>query len=256
MPIAYEQMYDTASISVPSNFLPIHPWDFGELKIRDEKLTGFPRTSAEIKTHLRDYYAMITHMDSQIGRIIEQLKASGAYENTIIVFSGDNGLAVGQHGLMGKQNLYEHSIGVPFVISGPGIPENERREALNYLFDVFPTLCELVAIESPETVQGRSFATSIKDEHKTHRESMTYGYKEFMRAYRKENFKLIEYFVKGERHSQFFNLAQDPYEKQSLVAQEEYSSKYLEMKNAMVQEMKELKDTSLIYKQLFKETSE
>ncbi|RIJ46453.1 hypothetical protein D1614_18755 [Maribellus luteus] len=254
MPKEYKQMYDTSTISIPPNFLPIHPWDFGELKIRDEMLAGFPRTKAEIKTNLRDYYAMITHMDAQIGRIIAQLKASGEYENTIIIFSADNGLAVGQHGLMGKQNLYEHSIGVPFVISGPGIPENEKREALNYLFDVFPTLCELVDIESPETVQGRSFAASINDENKTHRESMTYGYKEFMRAYRKENLKLIEYLVKGERHSQFFNLDQDPYEKNNLVAQEEYSLKYLEMKEVMVQEMKALKDTSQIYKQLLKET--
>jgi len=256
MPKEYEQLYDTAFISIPPNFLPVHPWDFGELKIRDEVLAGFPRTKSEVKTHLRDYYAMITHMDAQIGRIIAELKKSGEFENTIIVFSADNGLAVGQHGLFGKQNLYEHSIGVPFVIAGPGIPKNERREDFCYLFDVFPTLCNLVNIESPETVQGKSFATSLKDVNETHRESLTFGYKEYMRAYRTEEFKLIEYFVKGERNSQFFNLKQDPYENLNLFDQEEYSSKYLEMKKEMIQKMKVLNDTSKMYNQLINEISE
>jgi arylsulfatase A-like enzyme len=153
MPKEFEQMYDTTSIPIPPNFLPLHPWDFGEFYIRDEKIAGFPRTKPEVKTNLRDYYAMITHMDVQIGRIIQALKESGEYENTIIVFTSDNGLAIGQHGLFGKQNLYEHSISVPFVISGPGMPENEKRAAFLYLYDIFPTLCELVNIKSPKTVQ-------------------------------------------------------------------------------------------------------
>jgi len=106
MPEEYLDMYDTAAIDIPANYLPQHPFDFGEYKIRDEMLAGFPRTKSEIKIHIRDYYAMITHMDSQIGRIIQALKESGEYENTIIVFSADNGLALGQHGLMGKQNIY------------------------------------------------------------------------------------------------------------------------------------------------------
>jgi arylsulfatase A-like enzyme len=253
MPKAYEQMYDTSSISIPPNFLPKHTWDFGEFTIRDEMLAGFPRTKPEVKSHLRDYYAMITHMDAQIGRIIMALIESGEYENTIIVFAGDNGLAIGQHGLMGKQNLYEHSIGVPFIISGPGIPKNEKREALLYLYDVFPTLCELVNIESPNTVQGQSFTTSLKNANKSARESMIYGYKEFMRAYRKGNFKLIEYFVKGERNSQFFNLKQDPHEINNLFDQKEYSSNYLETKKEMIQEMKILSDTNQIYTQFLKE---
>lgn len=250
MPEKYEKLYDTASIAIPLNFLPEHPWDFGEFKIRDEVLAGFPRTKPEIKTHLRDYYAMITHLDSQIGRIIKSLKESGAYENTIIVFSADNGLAVGQHGLMGKQNLYEHSVGVPLVISGPGIPENERRKTLCYLYDLFPTLCEMAGLDAPETVQGRSFLESVKEDEKTHRKSLTYGYKEFMRAYRRDDFKLIEYFVNGVRHSQFFDLEQDPFEMNNLLDRPEDSVKYLEMKRALIQEMQMMNDTNQMYKAL------
>lgn len=255
MPKEYEQMYDTTSVATPKNFLPQHPWDFGEFYVRDEKLAGYPRTKPEIKTHLRDYYAMITHMDAQIGRIISQLKASGEYENTIIVFTSDNGVALGQHGLIGKQNLYEHSIGVPLVISGPGIPENEKRAAFSYLFDIFPTLCELVHIQSPKTVQGKSFAPSIKNTKNKHRESLTFGYKEYMRAYRKEQLKLIEYFVNGERHSQLFNVQQDPFEMNNLLDDKKNASKHLEMKTKMIQEMKTLNDTGDIYNQLLKEIS-
>lgn len=74
-------------------------------------------------------YAIIFHMDEQIGRIIDKLESEGKLENTIFVFMADHGLAVGQHGLMGKQNIYDHSLRVPFIISGPGIPANETREA-------------------------------------------------------------------------------------------------------------------------------
>ncbi len=250
MPEEYVHMYDSVPITLPSNFLPQHPFDFGEFKIRDEVLAGFPRTKSEVKTHLRDYYAMITHMDEQIGRIIQALKESGEYENTIIVFSGDNGLAVGQHGLMGKQNVYEHSIGVPLIISGPGIPENERRNAFCYLFDIFPTLCELTEMEIPETVQGKSFSQAIDDNSEIHREKMIYGYKEYQRAFRKGDFKLIEYLVNKERNTQLFNLKNDPLEMNNLIEKDGYSDKYIEMKEEMLNNMKVLNDTSRIYKGL------
>lgn len=255
MPEEYINLYDTASLTLPPNYLPQHPFDFGEFKIRDEVLAGFPRTKSEIKIHLRDYYAMITHMDEQIGRIIQALKESGEYENTIIVYSADNGLAVGQHGLMGKQNVYEHSIGVPLIISGPGIPENERRDAFCYLFDVFPTLCELTEVEAPETVQGKSFARAIVDNETKHRETMIYGYKEFQRAYRKDDFKLIEYFVNGDRNTQLFNLEEDPYEMNNLIENKEYSDKYFKMKNGMIENMKALNDTAQIYYELKNESN-
>lgn len=255
MPKEYEQMYDTTAIAMPPNFLPLHPWDFGDFYVRDEKLAPHPRTESDVKTHTRDYYAMITHMDAQIGRILEQLKASGAYENTIIIFTSDNGAAIGQHGLFGKQNLYEHSIGVPLVISGPGIPKNEKREAFTYLYDIFPTLCELTGLESPNTIQGKSFATSLKNVNYKTRKSMTFGYKENIRAYRNEQFKLIEYFVNGERNSQLFNLEKDPFEIINLLDDKKNTSKYLEMKTKMLQEMKSQEDTNQIYNQLFKETT-
>src|SRR5690606_15051441 len=108
-------MYDTSHISLPANFLFKHPFDNGELDVRDELLAKVPRDTREIKTNIRAYYAMITHLDTQIAKILAVLRKKGLSDNTIIVYSADNGLALGQHGLMGKQNLYEHSIKVPLL---------------------------------------------------------------------------------------------------------------------------------------------
>jgi arylsulfatase A-like enzyme len=120
MPKRYLDMYDVEAVTLPENFMPAHPFDNGDLEIRDELLAGFPRTPAEIQRHNAEYYAMISHLDAQIGRILDALSRRGVLEDTIIVLAGDNGLAIGRHGLMGKQNMYDHSLHVPLLISGPG----------------------------------------------------------------------------------------------------------------------------------------
>ncbi len=123
-------------MTLPESFLPGHPFDNGMLKIRDEKLAPFPRTEKVVRKHLADYYAAITHTDAQIGRILDALEKSGKRDNTLIVFSSDNGLAMGSHGLMGKQNVYDHSVHVPLIVAGPGIPKGETRSALCYIYDL------------------------------------------------------------------------------------------------------------------------
>ena len=106
---------------------------------------------------------MITHADAQIGRVLEVLAETGRAENTIIVFAGDNGLALGQHGLMGKQSLYDHSVRVPLSFAGPGIPRGVRSEAYCYLLDIYPTLCDLIGLPAPETVEGTSLVPAMRD---------------------------------------------------------------------------------------------
>ncbi len=213
MPPKYLAMYDTANISTPKNFLSVHPFDNGELTIRDEKLAAFPRNPKEIKCHIRDYYAMITHLDDQVGEIIQSLKDKGLYENTIIIYTGDNGLALGQHGLMGKQNVYEHSVKVPLVIAGKNIEKGKINSNFVYLFDIFPTLCNLTGTPIPATVQGRPFmGRNVKP-----RTTMFYAYRNFQRAVRKGDWKLIEYFVNGVQTEQLFNLKSDPFEIQNLL---------------------------------------
>ena len=245
MPQEYLDMYDTTALSLPPNFMPEHPFANGEINVRDEWLAGYPRTGAEIKANIAAYYAMITHLDVQIGRVLKALEEKGILENTIIVFSGDNGLAVGQHGLMGKQNVYEHSINVPLVFRGPGIPKGVKKNDLAYLFDIYPTLCHFAGVNTPGSVQGQVLpvadTTGIKG-----RESMYFAYKHFQRAVRNDRYKLIKYNVKGSITTQLFDLQEDPYETNNLADNPVYSELLDEMTKLLAEKMLENNDEANI----------
>jgi arylsulfatase A-like enzyme len=219
MPPEYLEWYDPNSIALPPNFMPEHPFDNGQLIIRDEQLADTPRQPEEIKRHILEYYAMISHLDVQVGRIMDALERSGQLDNTIIVFAGDNGLAVGQHGLMGKQNLYQHSVNVPLLMAGPGIPRGDSTPALCYLIDLFPTLCDLAGAKVPNGLDGRSLVPVIKREQKTVRNVLHLQYKDLQGAIRKGNTKLIRYWVDGLETLQLFDLEQDPREVRNLAGQ-------------------------------------
>lgn len=215
MPQRFQRMYDPQRIALPENFLGGHPFDNGALKIRDELLADFPRDGDEIRSHIADYYAMISHLDHEIGRILDALAERA--DDTIVVLAGDNGLAVGQHGLMGKQSLYEHSVRVPLVFCGPGVPRGLRTDAFCYLLDVYPTLCELAGVAAPDSVEGRSLAPAMRDPAAGARESLFLAYMGYQRAVRERRHKLIEYHVNGRRTTQLFDLEADPTEQRNLA---------------------------------------
>ncbi|MCD2421238.1 sulfatase-like hydrolase/transferase [Niabella pedocola] len=217
--LAFQHLYDPATTKLPPNFLPEHPFDNGDLRIRDEQLAAFPRDSTEIRKHIADYYAMITHIDQRIGDILNVLKRKGLDKNTLVIFASDNGLAVGQHGLMGKQNLYEHSVGVPLIFSGPGVWPHQSGKALTYLTDIFPTLCNYLGLPVPakEQMMGESLLPALQGKVFSGRTSQYYIYANYQRALRKGPYKLIEYLVKGTRHTQLFNLDTDPWETRDIA---------------------------------------
>ncbi len=215
-PQAYRDRYLPANLALPKNFLSEHPFDNGNLRGRDESLAPWPRTPDIVRQHTADYYAMITHLDEQIGRVLQALDRSGHADNTFIVFSGDNGLALGQHGLFGKQSVYDHSVHVPLMIAGPGIPRNERRDAMCYLLDLFPTLCDLTGVPVPASVDGKSLVPVLRDSKARTRESLFHAYVNFQRAVRTEQWKLILYNVDGQKHTQLFDLRNDPFETHNL----------------------------------------
>ena len=217
-PAEYHAMYPPESLPLPESFLPQHPFDNGDLKVRDEMLAPWPRTPEAVRRQLSDYYAMITHMDAQIGRVLATLRETGLERNTIVVFAGDSGLAVGNHGLFGKQNLYEAGgIKVPLLMKGPGVPKGGRREALCYLYDIFPTLCGLAGIPVPGTVDGRSLAPLLANAAAQRRQDLYFAYRNYQRAVRRGRYKLIEYVVSGSRRTQLFDLAADPHEIRNLA---------------------------------------
>lgn len=212
MPQEFLTQYDPRRVRLPESFLPEHPFDNGELLVRDEWLAARPRRPEEVKRHTAEYYAMITHLDAAVGRVLDALKASGVLERTVIVHTADHGLALGRHGLMGKQSTYDHSLHIPLIISGPEVPKGELRDGLCYNIDLFPTLCELLGLPVPESVEGKSLVSALADPTTRGREVLLHAYRHFQRAARDARHKLIEYVVNGERHTQLFDLQEDPNE--------------------------------------------
>lgn len=211
MPKKYKAMYPTNSLKIPPNYQSEHSFTFGVEKIRDECLIGYPRTKNSVVNELADYYAMITHLDEEIGKVLHELEQQDLTNNTLIIFTSDNGLCVGSHGLMGKQNLYEESVRVPLLICGPGIPHKKTCNNLLYLLDIFPTICELMGFDIPHSVEGKSFLSLLLGENKEIRESLYFAYNDIIRGIKQGDIKLIEYAGKVQQ-TQLFDLTLDPYE--------------------------------------------
>ena len=210
-----------AAPKLPTNYLPAHPFHHGHRKLRDEvAVPGVmtDRSEATIRNEVGREYACIENIDQQIGRVLDKLDAMGDLENTFVFFTSDHGIAIGRHGLMGKQNLYEHCWRVPMLVRGPGIEPGSRATGYVYLLDVLPTLCDLAGIDVPKSVEGKSFRPVLNGRTERVRDVLygVYcgGTKPGMRAVKTDGWKLIKYDVlDGKvRETQLFNLRENPLE--------------------------------------------
>ena len=245
-PEKYKQWYNPKDIPLPPNFKEIHPFDNGDMNVRDENLLGKSRNKDSVKREIALYYAMVSELDEQIGRILQTLKENKLDQNTLIVFAGDNGLAVGQHGLLGKQNLYEHSIRVPMIIAGPGIPKNKQTTSFTYLSDIAPTIYDYLGIKAPSTVEAQSLMPVINNPSLHIRDQLYNVYGNWSRSIKSiDGFKLITYNVKGIKTIQLFDLKNDPWEINDLSKDEKYQSKIKTLTEALRKEMKEKGDIEL-----------
>ena len=231
-PTSHVNRYEAEAMPLPANFRPVHPFSLGEgtMSIRDEQLAPWPRTPEVIRAQLGAYYGLITHMDHEVGRILRALEQSGLREDTIIVFASDNGLALGSHGLLGKQNLYEHSTRVPLIVSGPGIPRGES-EALVYLFDLAPTIYAMTGVEGPRGMDGKDLAPLWRGERENVRGMLMTAYRGTQRSVRDGRWKLI-YYSKL-RHTQLFDLQEDPHELNNLAADSSYRARKAAMMDSL-----------------------
>jgi len=203
------------------NYLPAHPFHHGHPNLRDEvRVQGVMtrRDAATIRNELGREYACIEQIDRQIGRVLKQLEAMGELDNTYIFFTSDHGIAVGRHGLTGKQNLYEHTWRVPLIVRGPGIKAGSRALGNTYLMDVLPTMCDLAGIPQSDMMDGLSFKSVLLGRQEQIRDVLygVYcgGTKPGMRAVKKGDWKLIKYdTLDGKvRKTQLFNLRENPNE--------------------------------------------
>ncbi len=216
-PAEYVARYPKDSILIPDNFLPRYPFanQIGcGPGLRDERIAAFPRTPDAIQVHRQEYYAIITHMDEMIGRILKALEASGKRENTWIFFTADHGLAVGQHGLLGKQNMYDHSVRVPFIVVGPGVAAAKKIAEPIYLQDIMPTTLELAGVKQPEHVEFNSLLPLLDGASSPY--PSIYGcYLAKQRSIRTDRYKLMAY--PDAKVLRLYDLQQDPMEKHDLA---------------------------------------
>ena len=237
----FHKLYDPAKIPLSPAFLPQHPFDNGEMTVRDEKLAPWPRTPADTKQQNADYYSCVTGLDHHVGRIFAELKASGQWDNTIIIFSGDNGLSLGEHGLFGKQNLYEFGgMHVPLVIAGPGIPKG-KSEALVYLMDLFPTFADFAGATIPAGVEGKSIVPILTARQTKVRDVLYTAYRDCQRSIRDDRWKLIRYPLVD--RTQLFDLSTDPHELKNLADQPAHAAKITELTALLEKEMQSSGDT-------------
>ena len=242
-PKRYVDKYPLEKVSVPENYLPEYPYKEAMgcgPGLRDEKLAPFPRTEYAVKVNRQEYYAIITHMDAQIGRILDALEASGQAENTWIFFTADHGLACGHHGLLGKQNMFEHSMRAPLIVSGPGVPRGERNHTPVYLQDIMPSALDAAGIRIPDHVRFRSLLPLIAGERAEQYPAIYGAYMNRQRMIADEGWKLVWYPKIGKRL--LFHLEEDPHEMRDLAEDPKYAGKLAEMTAALAALQAEIGD--------------
>ena len=243
-PKEFVDKYPLDKVAVPKNFLPLYPYKDSigcSPSLRDERLAPFPRTEHAVKVHRQEYYAIITHMDQQIGRILDALEATGKKDNTYIFFSADHGLAVGQHGLLGKQNLYDHSVRVPFIVAGPGLEPKKQVDTPIYLQDVMASALELAGVEKPEHVQFNSVMPLARGETTSHHYDAVYGaYLQLQRSVILDGKKLIVY-PKAAR-MRLYDLQRDPLEMHDLADEASYQEAKKRLFHRLLELQEDMRD--------------
>ncbi len=265
--------------SLPINYLPAHPFPHGHPGLRDEvSVSGVwdRRDENTIRNEIGREFACVENIDIQIGRVLDKLAAMGELENTYIFYTADHGMAIGRHGLQGKQNLYEHTWRVPFIAKGPGIKAGTRVQGNTYLLDTLPTLCDIAGIPAPESNEGISFKPVLEGKKDTVRDVLygvyAGGTKPGMRSVRKGDWKLIKYDVMNGQvqETQLFNLAENPNEllkehhdpkvkalsgvnpgenQLNLAGDPTYADKLKEMEALLLSEMRRLHDPYRLWNQ-------
>ncbi len=265
--------------ALPENWLPEHPFAHGHPKLRDEvDVSGVweRRDERTIRNELGREFACAEAIDTQIGRVLAKLEAMGELDNTYIIYTADHGMAIGRHGLQGKQNLYQHTWRVPFFVKGPGIKPGTRAEGNAYLLDVLATLCDFAGITAPTSNEGLSLRPVFEGKKAVVRDTVygvyNGGTKPGMRSVKQGDWKLVKFDVLAGsvRETQLFNLRDNPHEfleqhhdaavaaltgvkpaahQSNLAADPRHAAKLAEMEALLLAEMRRLNDPWRLWNQ-------
>jgi arylsulfatase A-like enzyme len=166
----YDSMYDSVQIpiapTVTAEGIPSMPLPLQKLATREN--VDFLLKPERLQWVYRSYYGAISHVDREIGLLLDALEASGQAENTLIVFSSDHGDQLFEHHINGKNCFFESSVRVPFMVSLPGRIKPGRYDQMIETVDLVPTLLEFTGVPEPRDCQGRSFAPLIADMGRTY----------------------------------------------------------------------------------------
>ncbi len=243
-PQEYQDLYNVDDIPVPENYLPEYPYKDAigvGPGLRDEALAPFPRTQYAVQKHRQEYYSIISHLDTQIGKILNALEETGQMESTYIFFTADHGLSVGHHGLIGKQNMYDHSVRVPLLVVGPNIPKGQLRTQEVYLQDIMATSLDLAGITKPDYVEFRSFLDIVESpDQESHYDRIYGAYINLQRMIKKDDYKLIVYPKINK--IRLFNVAEDPNEMNDLAEEKDYQGTIEKMLGEMIELQQEMGD--------------
>ncbi|GMW03923.1 MAG: sulfatase [Candidatus Hydrogenedentota bacterium] len=230
-PPGFENEYPVDAVSLPPNFMPQPLFDPGTLDIRDELLLPRPLDPEAIKIEIGRYYAMIAHVDRSIGRIVDHLKQANQWENTVVMFGGDNGLTLGSHGLLGKQTLYEEGVRVPCIVRGPGVRQGAVSGALVDLMDFMPTACDYAGVPLPASVDGKSLRGLAEGTAESVRDDIFCHYDDLFRMVRTDRYKLVLHLKSG--REELFDLREDPFELTDRSADANFSSVLNELRTVL-----------------------
>ncbi len=264
---------------LPENYLPAHPFAHGHPDLRDEvAVSGVweRRDERTIRNEIGRQFACSEAIDVEIGRVLAKLEAMGELDNTYIIYTADHGMAIGRHGLQGKQNLYQHTWRVPFIAKGPGIKPGTRAEGNAYLGDVLATFCDFAGITAPGSNEGLSLRPVLEGKLPILRDTLygvyNGGTKPGLRSVKHGDWKLVKFDVLGGsvRETQLFNLRENPHEflephhapalvaltgvkpaahQRNLAADPRHAAKLAEMEALLLAEMRRLDDPWRLWNQ-------
>lgn len=207
---------------------------------------------ADVQETTRDYYRLITGVDRVVGEILAELERLNLRDNTVIVFTGDNGYFLGEKGFEGKWLMYEESIRTPLVIYDPRLPagrQGQQVESMTLNLDFAPTLLDLAGVEVPQAMKGQSLTPFLRGESPVWRKDWYY---EHLFAHpkiprnegvRTERWKYIRYVDTQPVYEELYDLVNDPFEETNLAGIAEHEATLKELRDRCAQLKKEFLQT-------------
>ncbi len=218
----------------PEKYFDLHPVDSVELPVMPENdRADIPEVAFELKSeafnfipepdakqYTRAYYAAVSFMDRQVGKLMDALEENGLLENSVIVFVGDQGFHLGEHGHWHKTTLFEEGCRVPLIISAPGMQKaGGTSGVITELVDVFPTLCEILGIDPPAELPGKSLVPVLQDtDTQMEATALTRVRQANGISMRTGRYRFTSWNVEGEGIYELYDHRTDPHEYHNLAA--------------------------------------